>query len=57
MGVSGDEKVAKKRGAVRELVSPKMRKLASGRGAGSERARRGLGAGPIGTATQRFRKD
>ena len=44
---------------MRESASPEMRKLACPRrlvGAGSERGRSGVGAGPIGTATQRFRK-
>ena len=79
--VAGEEKVAKKRGPVRESAFSQMRKsqkawpcarigvsgdakaslsAASGRsglGAGSERGWSGVGAGPIGTATQRFRKD
>ena len=49
----------KKRGPVRELTSPELRKLACSQrlvGAGSEHARITFGAGPIGTATQRFRK-
>ena len=61
---------SQKRGPVHESASPEMRKLAcprrlvgavlerarSGLGAGSEHVRITFGAGPIGTATQRFRK-
>ena len=41
---------------VGELASPQMRNPRRLVGAGSERSRITFGAGPIGTATQRFRK-